>query len=80
MGFSFNISKSTSFKDVDPINVQTIFDLGIFLKLPKDFIKLAENKKIKIHRFDELQKNLQKWLYPTGLTMFWPFAQLQRSI
>lgn len=73
MGFSFNISKSTSFKDVDPTNVQTIFDLGIFLKLPKDFLKLAENKKIKIHRFDELQKNLQKWLYPTlGSPCFGP--------
>jgi len=39
MGFTFNLSKSPKFNETDPINMKTIFDLGIFLKLPKNFLE-----------------------------------------
>ena len=65
MKFDFNISNSTTFRYQDPINITNLFDLGIFLKLPKNFFELVKNNKIKIQKFDDLIKDRgHKWLSP----------------
>ena len=77
MGFTFNLSKSPKFNETDPINMKTIFDLGIFLKLPKNFLRLVDEEKIKLHRFDELVKKKEhKWLMPIlGSPCFGPLHE-----
>ena len=63
MKFSFNLENSKEF--IDETNRKIISDFGIFLKLPNDFLELADKGKIKLRRFDELisgQKH--KWLHP----------------
>ena len=64
MSFSFDLPDlAVETNYIDNINKQIIYQLGIFIKLPKDFSELVDDKTIKLHKFQDLtSESGHSWL------------------
>jgi len=61
MNFSFDLSGDPNF--ITNFEKKQMHALGVFIKLPKDFLKLVKDKSIKVHRFENLiNDKSHKWL------------------
>ena len=83
MSFSFDLPDlAVETNYIDNINKQIIYQLGIFIKLPKDFSKLVDNKTIKLHKFQDLtNESGHSWLNTfLGAPFYGPLGHFDREL
>ena len=83
MSFSFDLPDlAVETNYIDNINKQIIYQLGIFIKLPKDFSKLVDDKTIKLHKFQDLtSESGHSWLNTfLGAPFYGPLGHFDREL